>query len=171
MVHETQGTMTEKKFLKKIDEILDIFLKTFDATKVKYNTDEVECDKKKREVKQLVHDNKDEKLSEAEILRRSLGDLLLYFRKEAGEELKEKVCRATLLDPLCFLCDHEHRRVGVQDIFSNIVIPEEKKEKNKIHHLKLLTLAQNAGAPSSPHLILLEVDAGSGKSPPQKKKK
>ncbi|XP_050707723.1 uncharacterized protein LOC126992931 isoform X2 [Eriocheir sinensis] len=164
VVHGAQKDMDETEFLKKIDELQDDFIKTLEATKVKYNTDGVECDRKKNEIKKIVNDIRDEKLSEDEILRRSVGDLLPHFRKEADEELKQKLSSAKLLDPLYFLSGQENHWVEVQDIFSDIVIQEEKNEKKNIDHLKLLTLSQGRSTPSSPHIILVEGDAGSGKT-------
>lgn len=164
VVHEADTDMSEEEFLRKIDEFRDIFVKTLDATKVKYNANEDEWEEKKKEVTQLVRDIRDERLSEEEILKRSMGHLLPYFREEADEKIKQKLSGATLLDPLCFLSGQEDRRVNVDDIFSEIIIQEGRKEKKRIHHLKLLTLAQSCSAPSSPHLILLEGDAGSGKT-------
>ncbi|XP_050705370.1 uncharacterized protein LOC126990752 [Eriocheir sinensis] len=159
VVHETQATMTEQIFQIKSYEIQQVFLETLDATEAKYPSlkTQVECAKKKTEVKQLIHAIRGEVLSEAEILNRSLNDLLPHFRNEADEELRRGLDNQTLLNPLYFLSGHKQGPVDVQSIFSEIIIQEEKRN---IHFAKVLTLAQNA----SPHLILLEGDAGSGKT-------
>ncbi|XP_050706436.1 uncharacterized protein LOC126991807 [Eriocheir sinensis] len=161
VVHETHKKITKHAFLTELTKLQKEFDETLDATMAKYNTDGVECDKKRKEVEKHVRDIRDESLSEDEVLRRSLRDLLPHFRKEADEELKQRLDRATLLDPLRFLNRYEQLRVDVTTIFSEIIIEEEKKN---IHYSKLLTLAQNSSAPASPHLILIEGDAGSGKT-------
>ncbi|XP_050704347.1 uncharacterized protein LOC126989793 [Eriocheir sinensis] len=163
VVHETHKTMTGNEFLTDLTKLQKEFDETLDATMAKYNTDGVECDKKRKEVKKLAEDIRDQKLGKAEI-RNSLGEFLPHFQREANEELKQKLDHAKHLNPLSFLSGHEDREVSVKTIFTEIKIQEENKENKNIHYSELLTLAHNKSAPPKPHLLLLEGDAGSGKT-------
>ncbi|XP_050710144.1 uncharacterized protein LOC126994917 [Eriocheir sinensis] len=163
LVHDVHKTATQHVFLTELKKLQEDFDETLQATKEKYNTDGVECVEKKNEVTQLVHAIRDEKIGNAEI-RNFSYEYLPHFQREANEELKQKIDHAKHFNPLSFLSGHEDREVNVKTIFTEIKIQEENKENENIHYLELLTLAQNKSAPSKPHLLLLEGEAGSGKT-------
>lgn len=182
IVHE-KSPMSEEQFLTKLKELSVLLVRALEATRMRYCRPEAEVKYKKEEVLRDIDDIRMDNIGEEEILKRSADKILPLFKMEANKELQHNLDSARYLDPLHFLCGHEGHRVDVQDVFSRIIIKEERtrgrgeKENGDeiIDYSKLLQIMQAGESTSSreespseqlsrPQILLIEGDAGIGKT-------
>lgn len=161
---------TDEEFHEEAEKVTDLFVRTLEATKTRYNRDESEFTGKKKEVLEAVEN------ARKDVQQKAANDSLPHFKKETNTELQDSLENAKYLDPLHFLSGYEGNRVDVQTVFSSIDmisvknrVPSGGDRKEQIDYLKLLQITQAVGPPSTtgagqPQILLIEGDAGSGKT-------
>lgn len=173
VVHEHKP-FTEADFLKEVADLILLFVSSLKATKDRYARDDAEYQAKEDAMLDTVKDIRAENLGEDEILQRSTTMLLPLLKQETDKELRTRLDSARYIDPLHFLSGVQGQRVEVSNIFCDIILAEEKRtarqgEVNEIPYLEMLHLCDDAGASASggsarPHILVVEGEAGSGKT-------
>lgn len=173
VVHENKP-FTEPLFLSTVADLSRLFVSSLMATKNRYARDNAEYQAKEDAILNTVKDIRDENLGEDEILQRSTRTLLPHLKLETDKELRTRLDSARYMDPLHFLSGVQGQRVEVSNIFCDIILAEEKRtarqgEVNEIPYLEVLHLCEDAGmsasaVPARPHVLVVEGEAGSGKT-------
>lgn len=173
VVHENRP-LSEPEFLHEVTELSRLFVSSLRATKDRYGRSDAEYQAEKDAVLKTVKDIQEESLGEDEILQRSTRMLLPLLKLETDAELKTRLDNAQYMDPLHFLSGVQSQSVEVSNIFCDIILAEEKRtarqgEVNEIPYLEMLNLCEDAGVspsagPARPHVLVVEGEAGSGKT-------
>lgn len=162
VVHEvTKDDMTKDKCREELEKMASDCFATLKATREKYTTPEARahCDQTEAEVTQLISEIK--VADPIEVLKNAWEELRPHLKREADQDLKERLENATSRHPLYFHIGTEKRRVEVTKCLSEMMY---HGDYLKFPHHKLLKPTEHSRMYSSPHVIIVEGEAGMGKT-------
>ncbi|XP_045124333.1 uncharacterized protein LOC123512171 isoform X2 [Portunus trituberculatus] len=157
--------LNDEKFNEEVETLTELLMETLEATRIRYERNEDEITSKKDEVLKAISDTR------KEVQQRAANAELPNFKKETNNELQNHLNHAKYIDPLHFLSGHENNKVDVQTLFSRIDVVNEgndgllrEKDINHVDYLTILEITKARSPLSCPQILLVEGDAGSGKT-------
>ena len=172
LIHEVT-TMTEAEYLAKVDELENLFLKSLNKAKAKYNVPATEFipvrDRAIQDISKIKQMEKDVSID-------YWTAMLPEFIKKTQEHLQKRYKQLQYFDPLSFLCGSVQGEVDIQSIFCKIPLAKQEQNEETREICDILTftqpMAQNPQPSTSsqstqgkkPQLVIIRGVAGSGKT-------
>ncbi|MPC58230.1 NACHT, LRR and PYD domains-containing protein 10 [Portunus trituberculatus] len=181
VIHEKPTIHSDLQFQVKIDELKTMVVRILEAARDRYGRCHQEFVQERDKVVGAVLHLSRESIGKEEILQRSANKMLPLFITETNRQLHDSLSHTRYLDPLHFLSGRQDNKVDVHTVFSRIEVVLNTNTTapadpggHEVDYLKLLLLTQLGGggggygtchaARGKPHLLLIEGDAGTGKT-------